>query len=484
MHVLGSSFGLRLAVALLAAVAASPAAHAATAPVTHTISSLEELAALAGRDGVVVTMKPGIYAFGPGAVRGRAQLPVYDRAGNVTAQAETGTLLHFSGRGSTYDLYGVIIRFDTRLHLDSTASLDKVLIAGTGNTVRGLELVDVGDTASRGANIRMLHVTGEDNTLEQAGLWVRGSSPYGYGNLLGKGSGSIVPLHKQTSLLITGRNSRILRTRVFTRAFGHGIVMQGAIDTLIRDCYVEGEMRSTDDILKETSGPAHAVGFQSSYPPGRIVPGQMIALSEDGVRAYPDAMRWGQRRTRNITVEDTTVRNMRSGFDLGVASGAVRIAGCSAIECNEKGYAVPSGGVIERSSGDTRYGPLLSLHDRRSRDCRIELEWIERPSAFPPVRMAEINGTGHVIVLRPAADAITGEARPVVLGESFWGDVNSFRDPKVDPLTGATRVRLVNQTRMPVRLTAQVAECEISTAGPLLRDDGQGNRVASTSAAP
>lgn len=94
-------------------------------------------------------------------------------------------------------------------------------------------------------------------------------------------------------------------------------------------------------MLQETSGPAHAIGFRSDYPPGRIVPGHMTALSEDGVRAYSDGSQVGGRRTHTITVIGTTVKHMRSGFDLSAAGGEVRVIGCTALGCNERASTFP-----------------------------------------------------------------------------------------------------------------------------------------------
>ena len=330
----------------------------------------------------------------------------------------------------------------------------------------------------------MLHVIGDGNTIKNVTLRTHGSAPYGYGNLLGKGGHALVPLNKQSCLLITGRDNRILGTTVIARTFGHGIVMQGAVNTLIQDCYVEGEMRSTDDMLKETSGPAHSVSFQSDYPPGHIVPGLMVALSEDGVRAYPNGSQVGGRRTENITVVNCTVKNMRSGFDLVAARGAVRVTGSTAIGCSEKGYSIPSGGVIERCAGDALYAPLLSLHDKNGRDCRIDLTLIGTSGDFPPARLAEINGTGHRIVIKPDPAGEPSQSRPIVFGDSFWADVQRFRDPTItrEDSTGARGIELRNETAMPLVLGKTARDCVISTRGKVLRDDGENNRFPAVAA--
>ena len=439
------------------------------------VDSFAALAGQAGRSGVRVKLKPGVYRLDDAAIARAAVIPHPEGPGAY----RVNTLLHFSGDDSHYDLRDVVFEIDTRLHRSVPGPLDKVLVSGRRNTLAGLTLRDLGDTVANGGGLRMLHVIGDGNAIEDFTLNARGSAPYGYGNLLGKGGNALVRLYKQSCFLITGRDTRIRGARVSARVFGHGIVMQGAVNTRIEDCHVEGEMRLTDDMLQETSGPAHAIGFRSDYPPGRIVPGLMIALSEDGVRAYPNGSQVGGRRTQTITVIGTTVKHMRSGFDLSAAGGEVRVTGCTALGCNEKGFNIPSRGVIEKSSGDARYGPLLSLHGKNDRDCRVDLTLLPDTSDHPPARLAEINGIGRSIVIRMPDGQLPARALPIVLGESFWADVHHFRSPDQPrhTWTGATGVTLRNETALPVVFGSTARDCVVVSRGPVWRDEGQGNRV-------
>jgi hypothetical protein len=446
------------------------------------ITSLEELLHYAGKSDVEVTMRPGVYEIAADQPLIRVKVEYQQEDGSVFSRRTTNAILHFSGKNSVYHLYGVILRIDTAVHLASHDSLDKVLVTGAGNTIHGLEIIDQGDHATRGAGVRMVHISGDGNTLDQVGLWSRGSSPYGYGNLLGKSASSLVPLHKQSTLLVTGKDTQLQRVRIVTRTFGHGLVLQGAVNTLIDDCSVEGEMRTTDDILREPAGLAKAVDFRSDYPPGRIVPGQMIALSEDGVRAYPDGTGWNTRRTRDLVVRRTTVRNMRSGFDLSIMTGQVTLTECLALGCSEKGYALPSGAVVARSAGDTLYAPLLSMPDRDLANCRVELEWLPESSAYAPTRFAEINGRGHHLVFTVRGSARDATPLPIVFGESYWADVNVFRRPTIDPRTGASEITLENHTPMPVVLRRVAVKNTVKSIGPLLSDEGADNRFESLTA--
>ena len=52
--------------------------------------------------------------------------------------------------------------------------------------------------------------------------------------------------------------------KLYMRSFGHGYYIQeDAANVHFEDCYVEGVMRPTDEMLAETSGPAFKVGFRT-----------------------------------------------------------------------------------------------------------------------------------------------------------------------------------------------------------------------------
>ena len=438
-------------------------------------STLSELAFYARLDNVAVSMEPGVYEIRDTSLLTNAVVETASDDGSAAAQYSISTFLHFSGDRSVYDLEGVILNFDTAVHNEISKAVDKVLISGNGNIIKGLELKDIGTTSPRVAGMRMLHVIGDTNTISNVNLFVSGSSPYGYGNLLGKGGGASVPLRKNSAFLITGRDNNILSCRVVSRAFGHGIVMQGAVNTLIKDCYVEGEMRATDEMLRETSGAAFDLEFKSMYPPGHIVPGRKISLNEDGVRTYARGNQVGGRRTRGVTVINTTVKNMRSGFALAGEEDVI-ISGCTSIGHCEKGFAAGSGTIIKNSRGDAANGPLLAIWEKGSRKSFIELEIIDTIGEFQPARLAEINGRGHQITISNYQGKPRLEALPIVFGESFWQDVNSWRNPEIAPSTGAEEVRLENYTGMPVVLRGHISNCIIITNGPV-EDEGTNNTI-------
>ncbi len=450
------------------------------------ISSIVELAKYAAMNDVKVVMEAGQYRLDQETLKQitDAVPAVKDQLPN---EDSFRSFIRFSGSGSVYKLSGVSILIDSKLHRAfGRNATDEIFVTGNNNHIEGLDIKDVGDTPTTASSVRMVHVIGDDNTISNISLLVSGSSPYGYGNNLGKGKNSIVPLHKHTSLLVTGKNNKIIGCRVITLAFGHGIVMQGSVDTLIKNCYVEGRMRNTNDILAEKSGMAFDLGFKSDYPPGYIPPSKVICLSEDGVRAYPSGSHVGGRRTLNITVLDTTVKNMRSGFDLSEAGGKVLVSGCTSIGCNEKGYNVPSGGVIEKSKGDAMYGPLLGMFDERSRDCRIELELMDTCGDYPPARLAEINGIGHKITISNYQNKVRELSIPIVLGRSFYTDVNHWRGIIKDynDRSGGSGITLINRTQMPILICDNISDSSISTDGIVIDDQGTNNKIVKSDALP
>ena len=105
----------------------------------------------------------------------------------------------------------------------------------------------------RGAAV--MTVYGEDNLVDGIEIIVRGSEPYGYGSIYGIGRDHTFSLDKRCGLLVTGGDGNTLDgVTMYQNAFGHGIFVQdGADDTLIKNCYVEGRMRLSAELYNETN---------------------------------------------------------------------------------------------------------------------------------------------------------------------------------------------------------------------------------------
>jgi hypothetical protein len=266
------------------------------------IDSIAELQTVMNASNSHFVMTPGVYAID---------------ASGVAAGEYGNPFMWISGENNTWDFNEVTFEVNTNFYRAHGNNAVQVLwVTGKHNYIKGLTIQDVGDKAPRkGSQLVKMH--GVDNTLDACTIMAKGSKPYGYGDMLGKGKNNLTAMAKKSSLQIGGERITILNCRVISRAFGHGIFMQGALDTLIQGTYVEGELRETSDILTETSGPAYDAGFANKWDqPNQIQPGWTLSLQEDGIRAYTSGTPYGfskSRKTSNVRVIDCTVVNMRSG---------------------------------------------------------------------------------------------------------------------------------------------------------------------------
>lgn len=427
------------------------------------VESLSLLAKFAGEDNVTVRLKAGNYTIDDTSFSQDLNLTKY-RNGEPSGIYPVSALLNFSGDNSKYYFENTTISIaPNMLQAMGNRKLFEVFITGDANCIQGLTVKDFGNGIPTNSAI-MMHVLGNNNVIKDADLYIYGSSPYGYGHLLGKARNALVPLHKHSSLLVSGQNTQLLACKVVTHAFGHAIVMQGAVNTYIKDCYVEGKMRTTNDMLAEKEGLAFDLDFSSDYPPGLIVPNEIKALSEDGIRTYP-AGAFVATRTKGVTVINTTVKNMRSGFDLAVNLPPTKIVNCTAIGCQEKGYSIGNNGVIEKSKGDAMYGPLLTFIGNQISNCTIDLELTNDVSSYKVSRVAEINGRGHDITIKNYNNQAQLQNVPIVFGKSFWADVHQFRNPNelYSQYAGAKDIKLTNMTALPVILNEYSSQCTVFT---------------------
>ena len=444
------------------------------------IDSLRALAEYATQSNVNVRLKPGDYRIDDDSLIQTMEIPGF-RAGKPQDKPKrVATLFHFSGNRSHYDLTDTTILFNNQVKASKAfAKIDQsvVFVSGNGNTIHGLTVLQQGDQAPAHRGTAVV-VIGSKNTLSNADLLVTGSYPYGYGHLLGKGGGAIVNHRKYSGILIAGKKNILDGVKLRQHAYGHGIFMQGAVDTLIKDCYVEGEVRSTNDMLAESSGPAIDAGFKSLYPPGRIVPDQMKSLAEDGIRTYP-AGGMVSTRTERVTVTGCTIVNMRSGVCFGFEKGPSKIVDTTSTGHQERGFSIGSNGVIKNCKGDAANGPLLTFLGPKFKDATIDLQIIDTLGPYPVPRVLEINGTGHQIRLKNADGKMRQSDTPIVLGASEWEDIKHWRAPDTDRsrYSGAYDCTVVNQTGLPMLLTDLTRDNTIVTNGEVVRDDGQNNRI-------
>ena len=427
-----------------------------------TVSSLRELAEAAAGSGNHITMKPGTYSM--------AEYLTDERIAEVRQGIDPDAggrppvwMLRLVGSDNTFELAGVTIEIETQLYAKLPRGYVRcILITGNNNTLNGLTIRNTGP--NQGSNGNILSVFGDGNTLEGVKLYVHGSSPYGYGDLLGKGGPNLGGLFKQSGIMVGGDDTTLRRCRVVSRAFGHCFYIQGADDTLVEDCYAEGVMRTTSDMLRDTEGRVFDLGFKSvgENRDGRfmITPGYTKSLVEDGFRTYGN--------TGRATFINCIARNTRAGFEVGAPDDAAEktlLENCQAIGC-ERGFLIGSNTLVRNSRGDITSGPLLYL--RGGVGSEVEIELFGPGSETTVHALATIAGKDHAVRLTRWDPGRQSPNVPIMLG--FGMPPGAEMASPIRPAV-AERITLMNETGVPVIVSDEATDCTVESDGPVLEDE-------------
>ncbi len=417
-----------------------------------TVNSVKELVAAAKGSNQKITMAPGVYQMkdylSPKVISETVPHPVMGAA-----------MITISGDNNFFDFTGVTIEVDTQLLNDFKQKSMEFYITGNGNLIKGLTVTDLGNAPTAGGGQSFV-VDGKDNTIKNVTLNVSGSSPYGYGDLLGKGGGALAPLRKHSGMLITGENIKILDCSVYSKAFGHLFFIQGGRDVLFENCYAEAVIRTTDAMLAETSGLAFDRDFAAVYPnyDGEkvITPGYTKSLSECGFRMYG---RGGpnQRATGAVTLINCRAKHCRVGFAMTRIEGDVLIENCEAIGC-ESGYNI-AGTVVKNSRGDAVNGPLLYVNPDDT-PCEVDLALMPEVNTTTLHAIAAIAGDDHVIRLTNWQDTPRTQQDPIRLGWSRPTATNPYSPMGTRQTSGVT---LINETSMPILVSETAEDSRIFT---------------------
>lgn len=270
----------------------------------------------------------------------------------------------------------------------------------------------------------IMSITGDDNLIQGLTMTVKGSFPYGYGSQYGIGSINTFGLNKRCGILVTGTDgggigNTLDDITMYHHAFGHGIYIQDdATETLVKNCYIEGRMRLSDDMYNDTKtydlpyrtnytfpsgNDFRTFPFKESYP---IPYDVMYPLSEDGIRSYNGS--------GSVIVENCTVKQMRGGIRLYLATSAT-VINCKAIDCGATNFNMPKNGKISGSSGNFSFAPLNDFRLSRS-DQNIDLTIIPSPNAVGSHNIADVLGNNHHIVFhRTEGPLDTNETRSIVI---------------------------------------------------------------------
>lgn len=448
-----------LLAAFFCAFAATQMAPAQTPAIE--VTSLQQLADLAAKDNQHLRVAPGIYRMSDYLT----DAVIADIKSKLTGTGRRPVwMLQFSGNNNRFDFTGVTIEIDTSLYPKLPSGYTRCLfVTGNNNTFTGLTLRNSGP--DRGSNGNIMSVWGEGNTIENVTLHVFGSFPHGYGDLLGKGGPNIVrPLLKQSGMMIGGTRNTIRRCRVYSRAFGHCFYIQNARQTRIEDCYAEGEVRSTDDMLRDTSGPAYDLGFRSVYEnrDGRylITPGYTKSLCEDGFRTYGGVTQ--------TTIINCTAVNTRAGFEIGGTNDdtdKTLVENCLASGC-ERGYLIGSNVIVRQSRGDCVYGPLLYL--RPSQNSEIDLQLAGKLPKSTVHALATIAGTGHKVRITPEPGTTTFPNIPILLGFDMPKHAEMASPILPSPASGITLT--CDIPNIPTLTSDQSKDNTLTTRGPVITE--------------
>lgn len=421
------------------------------------VSSLEEFAHYARLNGNTVVLEPGVYS-----------LANYLNSDSIEAKLRRKDYqyFNFSGSNNVFVMNGVHWELDTELRkkLKHPIHTSEIVVSGNNNTLTGLKINCQGNTTSPGGAV--FEVAGEGNTIHSFFIHVQGSFPYGYGDLFGKGGPDVIRHQKHSGFLVRGSNTRVVGCTLQMRSFGHGFYIQNNVENIhFEDCLVEGEMRSTDDILKEESGPAFDVEFRT-WTPNRageyvVTPGYMKSLCEDGFRTYGGI--------KNVSFKNCTSKNTRGGFELRTNRG-IKLENCTTIG-TERAYWIGDGAIVKNCRGDANYGPLIFIEGS---NVEVEMTVMPAESDRKVHALATIQGSNNTVTFKSYKGETRDKPLSILVGYTHPEHGESMSPYGEGP---CVNLELINKTTMPIILGEKVINCRIETAGKILENHGERNSI-------
>ncbi|MGJ8724759.1 MAG: discoidin domain-containing protein [Roseibacillus sp.] len=423
------------------------------------VSSIIELLAQIGKDNVNVKMTPGTYDI--------------DETDQDSGLLPLPTLFDFCGSNSSYDFTGVLFNIHTNLYNEWPGQEVRVFeFNGSNNHYYGMTQKDLGDEPINSVGVLNMAVVGDANKVEEFSLYTRGSRPYGYGDLFGKGSGSVIGHDKHAALLVNGANCHLLNCYLELASYGHGIFMQGAIGTLVEGCYVKGdEFNTTDNILAEagTGSEADLVDFMTVWG-WTVPPGYAFSRQEDGIRCYNSGA--NGLSTANTTVRNCTVENMRTGVVIGFSDGANEIYGCTTINV-EAGFWPGNGDSVDHSQGEAPNQSMVDNPYQNDSNQDFSITLLQETPIYGNDLLTYFAGNNHDITLWNSSLQPTPISQTIQMGGLKTG-LRYFDGSTTFNLTNSS---LTNWTDQPVNLSSNASGNNVSSFGPVT-NTGSGNSVS------
>lgn len=445
-----------------------------------TVSSLSDLKPYLKTSNANVKLTPGVYTITASDIKAGLYPDNTDIGGYYNR-----VLFLVEGNDSTYDFTDVTINIETGVFAASNSSVHEIQIIGNNNVLKNLRMADIGsvydDPIDGGVNIA---IDGRNNRIEGFHMTTKGSKPYGYGDAFGKGGGPVIAHNKHSSINVRGEYNHVLNCTIIHRSFGHAIFMQAASYPTIEGCYIEGELRTTDDILLEegTGTSADNVDFMTDWG-YRLPAGYMLSTGEAGIRAYNvgrtivDGVQIGPLGANNVTVLNCTIKHMRTAVTLGHATGTKHVEGCVSIG-NEQAFAVGDKGSVINCYSDAAFGPVYKSTYNSDDNSEIDITLI------PPVDdyyngsncVMYLGGSEHNATLKSNDPNVNPDLKIQMGG--FYNNLRMLNGTNASQNNHyATDVTITNNTEYSIEFPSESKDNIGFSCGDIT-DDGTGNLIS------
>ncbi|MFB9057323.1 right-handed parallel beta-helix repeat-containing protein [Mariniflexile ostreae] len=417
------------------------------------VDNISEFRGYAAQDNVNIRLKPGPYQID---------------------KAFCTRFIELSGTNSHYDLNGVRLMVDTKLFANTSlarGNSEKSLycaleMSGAHSVMEGPYVETYGASYGHQSKNKIFNLVGLDVTLKNAEIRTAGSNPWGYGSFYGLGGNDV---RKMNGIRIgyPANGVKLIGCKVHMRAMGHAIFVQGAQNTLIEDCHVDGLLRTTDAILAETSGYAFDKNFKAAKggyvegarvaSDGTFLPGEMFSMSEDGIRIYPDTSPGVL--TGATTIKDCTVTNMRRGICTGLNAIGDTVINCKVTNTIAAGFNVGNDDVLINCSADAKYAEAFCITKTSAKNASVDIEILDSRDGMNNTLLAAINGSNHKVNIKTSKVSFVPKVFAIELSTR-----NGYAYYQGEGVR-ASNIQLDNQTEAKVLLLPGTKKSQIKSKG-------------------